>query len=180
VTETSTPPPTPENDNITSASSSSPWVMAVSMLLLISGLILSSAMLMHYATDGREGAAMESTFDFARLMEKGKEFSAKALATREQAASGNKPPSATDSKSADSVVKKFFSGRGNGTVRWPKLKLTGFGTPVDGEVGFAIINGQHVVMGGTVDGATLVKILDYGVLLEYKGETKTIIVEVTR
>jgi len=179
VTETSTPPPAPENDNITPASSSSPWVMVISMLLLISGLILSSAMLMHYAMDGKEGTAMESTFDFARLMEKGKGFPAKAQATREQTAIENEPPTATDSKPVDSFFKKFFSGRGNGTVRWPKLKLAGFGTPSGGEVGFAIINGKHIVVGGTVNGATLVKILEYGVLLEYKGETKTIIVEVT-
>lgn len=180
MTETSTPPPAPENDNITPASSPSPWVMVVSMLLLISGLILSSAMLMHYAMDGQEGTDKESTFDFAKLMGKGKEFSAKAQTAEKQAATENEPPAAMDSKSGDSVFKKFFSRGGGGTVRWPKLKLTGFGIPSGGEVGFAIINGKQVVVGGTVNGATLVKILEYGVLLEYKGETKTIIVEVTR
>ena len=180
MTETNTPPPAPENDNITPASSPSPGVMVVSMLLLISGLILSSAMLMHYAMDGKEGTDKEFTFDFAKLMEKGKEFSAKAQTARKQASTENAPPAAMDSTSGDSIFRKFFSRGEGGTVRWPKLKLTGFGTPSSGEAGFAIINGKYIVVGSTVNGATLVKILDYGVLLEYKGERKTIAVEVTR
>ncbi|MEN8255462.1 MAG: hypothetical protein ABFR33_08330 [Verrucomicrobiota bacterium] len=136
-------------------------------------------MLMHYAMDGKEGTAKGFTLDFTKLMEKGKDFSAKAQADKKQAATENEPPAATDSKPADSIFKKFFS-RGDGAVRWPKLKLTGFGTPSGNDSGFAIINGKHVVVGGTVNGATLVRILEYGVLLEYKGERKVVIVEVTR
>jgi len=153
--------------------------MLVSMLLLISGLILSSAMLMHYAQGSKKSADKESTFDFARLTEKGKELFAKVPAAKEQEKAGNKPPPTEDAKSRDSAIKNFFSGREGGTVRWPKLKLTGFGIPSGGEVGFAIINRKHVVVGGTISGARLVKILEYGVLVEYKGETKTIIVEIT-
>ena len=180
MTETSTPPPAPENDNITPASSSSPWVMIISMLLLISGLILSSAMLMHYAMGGKEGTAKGFTFDFTKLMEKGKDFSAKAQTTKKQATTENEPPVATDSKPVDSIFKKFFSRGGDRAIRWPKLKLTGFGTPSGSDAGFAIINGKQIVVGGTVNGAALVRILEYGVLLEYKGERKVVIVEVTR
>ena len=173
MTEMRNTPPMPENDNI-ATEPSSPWVMIISMLLLISLLVLSSAMLVHYAMDGKEGTIKESVFEFAKLMEKGTESTA-----RTEQAEGEALAPATSNPS-DSVIKKFFSGRGNGTVRWPRLKLSGFGIPSDGEVGFAIINGKHVVAGSTVNGATLVEILVHGVLVEYKGETKTLIVEITR
>ncbi len=178
MTDLSNTPPIPENEDITSEPSS-PWVMLISMLLLISVLILSSAMLVHYAMNGKEGAARESVFDFAKLMEKGKQFSTRPEIPEEQRKTENEPPVATASKPSDSAIKKFFSGEGRGSVRWPKLKLTGFGTPANGEVGFAIINGKHVVAGSTVNGATLEEILGHGVLVEYKGETKTLIIEVT-
>jgi len=179
VTEMSKTPPIPENDNI-APEPSSPWVVLISMLLLISLLVLSSAMLVHYAMDGKGGTIRESIFEFAKLMEKRTESSARPGQIEEQqkTESGNVAPAA--SKPADSTIKRFFSGRGNGTIRWPKLKLSGFGIPSNGEVGFAIINGKHVVAGSTVNGATLVEILGHGVLVEYKGETKTLIVEMTR
>lgn len=174
MTEISNPPPVPENDNIP-PEPASPWVMLISMLLLISGLILSSAMLVHYAMNGKDSADKESFFDFAKLMEAGKEFSTK-VQIREK-------PTTEENESVapiDSAVKKFLSGGENGSVRWPKLKLSGFGIPSNGKVGFAIINGKHVIVGSTVSGATLVEILDHGVRVEYKGETKTLIVEIIR
>lgn len=192
MTEMSNTPPLPENDNI-APKPPSPWVMLISMLLLVSVLVLTSAMLMHYATEGKEGAARKSFFDFTKLLEKGKELPAKAQVAEKQEKTGNEPPAAMDSKPmepvptdskpagsslSDSIIKKFFSGSKDGAVRWPKLKLTGFGLPSKGEVGFAIINGKHIATGGTVNDATLVEILGHGVLVEYKGETKTLIVEV--
>ena len=179
MTEMSKTPPIPENDNI-AQEPSSPWVMLISMLLLISLLVLSSAMLVHYAMDGKEGTIKESVFKFAKLMEKGAEPSARPEQIEEQKKTENGKVASVASKPSDSAIKRFFSVRGNGTVRWPKLKLSGFGIPSNGEVGFAIINGKHVVAGSTVNGATLVKILEHGVLVEYKGETKTLIVEMTR
>ena len=174
MTEMSNLPPIPEIDNIPTESAS-PWVMLISMLLLISVLILSSAMLVHYAMDGKEGPAKKSVFDFAKLMEAGKEFSTKTQSIEKQNGEGNASVAPTDS-----AIKTFFSGRENRAVRWPKLKLTGFGIPSNSKIGFAIINGKHLIVGGTVNGVTLVEILDHGVRVEYKGETKTLIVEITR
>ncbi len=171
MTETSNPPPIPENDNIP-PESVSPWVMFISMLLLISVLILSSAMLVHYAMDGKEGPAKESVFDFAKLIEAGKEFFTKGEKQNTEGKTAVAPTAST--------VKTFFSGGENRAVRWPKLKLTGFGIPSNSKIGFAIINGKHLIVGGTINGATLVEILDHGVLVEYKGETKTLIIEITR
>jgi hypothetical protein len=181
VTETSTPPPIPENDNMTPAPSS-PWVMLISMLLLISGLILSSAMLVHYAMDGKEGAAWDSFFDLAKqfAMEEGEEFSARTQA--KQSGSENESSASTGSNPSDLSFKKFFSGGGggDGTVRWPKLKVTGFGTSADAEGGFAIINGKHVLVNTFIGEVKLVEIRTHGAVVEYKGEQKILPVESVR
>ncbi len=175
MTETS-PPPLPETDNMT-PEPSSPWVMLISMLLLISGLILSSAMLLHYAMDDKEGATWESFFDFAKLMEEGKEPSAKAQTTNTQGEPKKESPESTAPNPSGLSFKKFFSGGGNGTVRWPKLKLTGFGTSADTEGGFAIINGKHVLVNTSIGEVTLVEVRAHGAVVEYKGERKILAVE---
>jgi hypothetical protein len=151
----------------------------VSMLLMISLLILSSAMLVHYAVDGKDGATKPSLFNLGQLMEKGRELSAKTQFAKPLDSPVSDPSPTTTPKSSTSVVKKLFPGGGQGTVRWPKLKLSGFGLPSKGEVGFAIINKKHVIEGGTIDGAKLVEILEHGVVVEYKGERKTLIIEMT-
>ncbi len=59
------------------------------------------------------------------------------------------------------------------------MELTGFGIPADGEIGFAIINGKYVVEGGEANGTTVVEIFEHGVRVEYKGETKTLAIDLT-
>jgi hypothetical protein len=76
-------------------------------------------------------------------------------------------------------VKRFFP-RDNAEVRWPKLKLTGFGRSADGEGGFGIINEKHVLKGQEISGVKLVEIRAHGVVLEYKGERKTLAVDPIR
>jgi len=176
VTEISTPPPVHENDNMTPAPPS-PWVMLISMLLLISGLILSSAMLVNYAMDGTEGASGKSFFDFAKLMEEKSEFApeAQAAANKSETTKASSEPAATEA--SGSAVKKFFSGGGNGTVRWPKLKVTGFGKSADAESAFAIINGKHVLVNSYINEVRLVEIRTHGAVVEYKGEQKILPVE---
>ena len=172
MTELSNTPPSPENDPATSKASS-PWVMLISMLLLIAVLILSSVMLVHYAMGGKEGETGKSTFSFANLIEKGK-----ALSTQSEPGAEQQPENqseTTDFKPAEPGMKRFFSGEGS--VRWPRLKLTGFGKGSGGQSGFAIINGEQVLVNTPINGAMLVEILDQGVVMEYKGEQKTLTVK---
>jgi hypothetical protein len=172
VTELNNAPPIPENDNAELEPSSS-RVMLISMLLLISVLILSSAMLMHYSLGGKEGDAGQKTFDFAGLIEKGKAISANMAPAGKQASVPERDLSAATQTPADAQRNGFFSGR-KSTVRWPSLKLTGFGKSIDGQGGFAIINGEQILLNTTIKHALLVEILSHGVVLEYEGERKTL------
>lgn len=178
MTELSNAPPIPETDK-EAPQHTSPWIMLTSMLLLIAGLVLTSAMLVHYALERRSGAD-GSRFDLSQLLEKGKTLSAQAKA---RVAESSKPKAAVEEpetgKTTGMGMKRFFPG-GNGAVRWPKLKLTGFGKPTDGEGGFAIINEKHVLKEQEIAGVKLVEIRAHGVVVEYKGERKTLAVDPTR
>lgn len=181
MTDINTPPPVPENDNTTPVSSS-PWVMLITMLLLISGLILSSAILVHYAMDGKEGADGKSIVDFSRLfLGEGKELSAESQAAEKQAETATQPSDQAASNPSDSSFFRFFSGKkDDGTVHWPKLKVSGFGKSTDTEAGFAIINGKHVLVNSSIGEVKLVEIRAQGALVEYKGEQKVLTVESVR
>lgn len=150
--------------------------MLTSMILLISGLILSSAMLIHY-TKKKTGSTASPSFSFSELFKKGKTLSAqvkaKAVEEKKQAALTEEPK---DTKATESGIKQFFS-RNNSTVRWPKVKLTGFGKSSDGESGFAIINDKHIIVGQKISKVTLIEIGVNSVVVEYKGERKTLAVD---
>lgn len=177
MTESNTEPAIRKNDAETAAS---PGAMFTTILLLIGGLLLTSSMLIHYGmrTTDENG---ESISRLIHLLETAKRKSGGIL--QGSKTNGSKPfPADTSSKTQDTVEKPSgFSFRNlfekGGKERWPRLKLDGFGQPSKGKVGFAIINGKQIVEGGTIKGATVVKILDQGVLVEYKGETKTLIIE---
>ncbi len=168
-----------END---AEATSSPGVMLTTILLLIGGLLLTSSMLIHYGM-GTTDENGESTSGLTHLLEMAKGKPTGSPMDSEANGSATLPP-ASPAKAQDAVdkssgfsLRNLFAGGGN--VRWPRLKLTGFGQPSRGKVGFAIINGKHTIEGGTIKGVTLVKILDQGVQVEYKGETKTLIIEMT-
>lgn len=180
MTEISTPPQVPENDN-TAPAPSSPWVMLITMLMMIAGLILSSAMLMRYAMDGKEGTPGISIFDFAKLLEEGKDFSSKAQADNRHGETGSMSSAPTVSNPSDSSIRRFFPGGGDdGTVRWPKLKLSGFGKATDTEADFAIINGKYVLVNTSIGEVKLVEIRAHGAVVEYKGEQKVLTVKAAR
>jgi hypothetical protein len=152
--------------------------MLITMLLLISGLILSSATLVHFAMDGKEGEAWEAIVNSAAGG--GKEFSEKMQAAGEPGEPVEEPSAATASSSSDSSIMRFFSGGGGGgksSVRWPKLKVAGFGKSTDTEAGFAIINGKHVLVNNFIGEVQLVEIRAHGAVVEYKGEQKVLSVE---
>ena len=170
MTELSNTPPAPENDPAVSKASS-PWIMLISMLLLIAVLILSSVMLVHYALGGTEGEAGKPSFSFAGLIEKGKALSVQPEPKAEQQ-EPESPPVAIDTKPSEQGMKRFFSG----DVRWPRLKLSGFGKGSGGKSDFAIINGEKVLVNTPINGVMLVEVLEQGVMVEYKGERKTLTV----
>jgi hypothetical protein len=147
----------------------SPWVMLITMLLIISGLIVSSALLLDYAADlyAQDEHADASPFDLDGLIEQGRKWS-------KQEKHENLPDASApqEKEEHDSAVKRFFSGTDNETVRWPKLKLTGFGTSSDAEGAFAIINGRQVLVNTSIDEVKLIEVHTHGAVVEYKGERK--------
>lgn len=164
----------------------SPGVMFTTILLLIGGLLLTSVMLIHYGLKGTDENG-EPISGLTRFVEITKSRSAKKPANTETK-NPSSPSFTTETspstspavaKSSKFSFKNLFSKEGGDSVRWPRLELNGFGLPSKGEVGFAIINGQHVVEGSTIKGVVLKEILAHGVVVEYKGETKTLIVEMT-
>ncbi len=163
----------------------SPGVMFTTILLLIGGLLLTSIMLIHYGLKGTDENG-EPISGLTRFVEITKSESVKKTANPATDAPSSPsftteapvhtPPTAV--KSSKFSFKNLFSKEGD-SVRWPRLELNGFGLPSKGEVGFAIINGQHVIEGSTIKGVVLKEILAHGVVVEYKNETKTLIVEMT-
>ncbi len=176
MTNLSNTPATPENDNI-NPKSSSPWVMLISMLLLISVLILSSAMLMHYALGEKEREANGSAFSFTKLLEKGKALAARPAPKAEEQPIKEETVVAEGPNSSKQGIKRFFPRESQSAVRWPKLKLTGFGKGSGNQSDFAIINGEQILVGSRIDGVILVEILNQGVVVEHKGERKILTVK---
>ena len=176
MTDLSTPPPIQDSETV-ALEKHSPWVMLISMALLICGLLLASAMLFHYGLKGQAGTENGDGFDLSVLIVKSQEFMTKS----QDEASDTMPDKALSDPSAKSTgVRTFFSTSNDGSVKWPKLKLTGFGKSVDAEGGFAIINGKNILVGNQIGDVTLTEIRTHGVVVELKGETRILSVEVIK
>jgi len=146
-------------------------VMFVTILLLISGILLTSVMLFHYSV----GGSKTSGESLSKLQQKRKTAASQTNTPAVQASEpvvAPTPPSTPKKKSGFSFKKLFSS-----PAHWPRLELTGFGLPANGELGFAIINGKHVIEGTRIKEVTLVGILDYGVQVEFNGETKILTID---
>ena len=179
MTELSNDPPIPETDQ-EAPEQNSPWIMLTSMLLLIAGLILTSAMLIHYAPEHSSGEQDGPRSEWSQLLEKGKTLADQAQAKKiENKTSTASVEKTKPGKTEATGIKRFFT-RDNSDIRWPKLKLTGFGKSADGEGGFGIINEKHILKGQEISGAKLVEIRAHGVVLEYKGERKVLAGDPTR
>ncbi|MEE9367672.1 MAG: general secretion pathway protein GspB [Pontiella sp.] len=175
MSDLSNAPPIPE-ESVIIEESASPWTMVVTMLLLISGFLLASTMMLHYSSPkiGEQGEITEVPFNISALIAKGKSYAAN-LKKPEKAAAVEPEKIA---KSEKSTVSKLFGNRSD-TVRWPKLKLAGFGSATEGDGGFAIINGKQIQPGQLIDGKVQLKLIrSHDVVVEYMGETKTLIVDV--
>ncbi|MEN7972992.1 MAG: hypothetical protein ABFR47_04065 [Verrucomicrobiota bacterium] len=183
-------PPAAEESKFT-MTQSSPWLTFISMLLLIALLALSSTMLIYYASADSEKEAINPILEFAlRQTQRKDPPDAIQTASQNQDLNASLDSSGTTNQSqqnstsnnsqppfTESLINKFFPKKGNGKIHWPKLEISGLGFPSENKAGYAIINGKLVVEGHAIKDATLVKILEHGVLIEYKGETKTLAVE---
>ena len=65
-------------------------------------------------------------------------------------------------------------------MKWPKLKLEGFGKSADGEGGFAIINGKQILVGGSIGDVKVLQIKTHGVLVELENEQRVLSVELAK
>ncbi len=178
MTELKNEPPISELENEPSKSPSH-GVMLISILLLISALLLSSVMLVHYASIGTKRSETIPMFTFSKFFEKGKSVST-PLATNRVQKAVVKTADTPELKPKESPFSKLFGDKDSKLIRWPKLKLTGFGKSTDGEGGFAIINGKQILLNNQIEKATVVEIHTHGVLMEYKGEQKLLSVELIR
>jgi len=136
-------------------------IMLASMLLLIAGFLLTGILFLAHAPK-------RSAHGLARPVAQGRSFF-DALRRPPKAA-----PAAEDEGPADP---KPPPKRPPDKVKWPKLKLTGFGSSTGGTGGFAIINGKQIHPEQTVEGVTLREIRAHDVVVEYMGERRTLTVE---
>lgn len=185
MTELNNEPAILENDSDTESTVSA-GVMFTTILLLIGGLTLSSAMLIHYgfkgtAENGESISGLTRAWEMAKNKPSENKTGEEASLPIPQTPPADSPATtqASEEKPTGFNLKDLFSKEGR-PIRWPRLKLSGFGLPSDGEVGFAIINGKHVVEGGMIGDVMLLEILGHGVEVGYKGETKILIVEMTQ
>lgn len=146
--------------------------MLFTMLLMIAGFFFASILLIHQTLLARSPEG-KPIFELSALAEKGK-----ALATH--------PPTGeipvTKSENArpsplESIRNMVINQTSSGKVRWPRLKMTGFGQSADGTEKFAIINNDLVHLGEYAGKVKLVEVRAHDVVVEYKGERKNLTVE---
>lgn len=153
---------------------STPWSMLFTMLLLIAGLLLASVLMMNHVNKMKTEPG-EKGLGFSELIAK-----AKALAVRVPSPKPVEPVAAPAPQTSplDNLKKMVSSAGSSDKVKWPRLKLTGFGTSTDGLESFAIINGEQVHPGQIVDKVTVLEVRAHDVVVEYKGEQKTLTMDV--
>lgn len=157
----------------------SPWIMLSIMTILILVLLIGSGALLYFAL--KKGDKLpETNFKLGQLFQKkppaeqvesprtdgGAEQGVAPISEKEKMAT--EPSQKAEEKNPPKKEKK---------VRWPKLKVTGFGRSTDGKGGFAIINGEHVFLNQQISKATLVEVREHDVVVELEGEQKTLTVD---
>jgi hypothetical protein len=148
--------------------------MPFTLLLLIAGLLLASALMMNhlYKIQAETG---EKGFVFSELGAKARAMTIRV--PRQQTVVPVEAPAPQPSP-LDNLKKMVSSAGSSDTVKWPRLKLTGFGTATDGLESFAIINGEQTHPGQIIDKVTVVEVRAHDVVVEYKGERKTLTLDV--
>jgi hypothetical protein len=153
---------------------SSPWSVLVTMLLLIAGLLLTSILMINHLGKVKSESG-ESPFVFSELIAQAKEMAAWIPPPQAEQPDGTEAPQTSP---LDNLKKMATSAGSSDKVRWPRLKLSGFGTSTDGLDNFAIINGEQVRPGQIVDKVTVLEVRSRDVLVEYKGEQKILTMDV--
>ena len=145
-------------------------VMLTTMLLLIGGLLLTSTLMVNHAL-GSKNSTDENPFTFSidSLIKKGSTYTDQITTSYKQAVA--QIPD-TEKKGTD-----MFSFVNGDKDRWPKLELTGFGRAANSKDNFAIINNQPVLLNQEIGKVTLVEIRARNVVVEYKGERKTLAID---
>ncbi len=166
--------PTPENDD--GQKPVSPGIMLTTMLLLITGLLLSSILMLYHAMERKDGKSPD--LNLGTLLEHAKTQAAKPQKAVHPAKPQKtvQPAADREPKQKQPAIKEILSGGSEKKVKWPKLKLSGFGSSADG--GFAIINNQEVFLGQNIGKVKLVEVRHHGIVVEYMGERKTLSVDI--
>lgn len=161
-----------DDENITDGQEEhASWNMLVTMLLLIIGFLFASVLLLQQTISTRTSDG-EPIFQMSTIIEK-------VSQTRDKLSPAPKTPVAEESEEKSSPLdnlKQMVANQTGEKVRWPRLKLTGFGTSSDGTE-FARINGDVVYPGGYSGKVKLVEVRTHDVIVEYKGERKTLTLE---
>jgi hypothetical protein len=76
-------------------------------------------------------------------------------------------------ETAPSPFKNLFQKRDE--VKWPRLTVTGFGRVNDGTGGFAIINGEQVMLNNFIGDVKLVEVREHDIVVEYQGARKNLV-----
>ncbi len=164
-----------EADNIEKNPSSR--TMLVTIVLLIAGFFMAGTMMLHYSSKkvGTGSETKNAAFSFSALFSQGKEYAAQLQKPK---AATPITQSAETTEHEEQKPNKLF-GKRDVKVNWPKMKVTGFGSSTSGGGDFAIINGKQILQGQLIDGKVkLSKIRSHDVIVEYKGETKTLSLDV--
>lgn len=161
-------PPEIQSERYDDGAASSPWTMLITMLLLIGGLLLASTLMINHLSKAKAESG-EMGLDFSELLSK-----AQAMMVRIPPTQNGETETAPSSQSSPlDNLKQIVSSTGSSdNVRWPKLKLTGFGASTDGLESFAIINGDQVHPGQMVGKVKVVEVRTHAVVVEYMGEQK--------
>ncbi len=164
--------PLPEEDIDIDSGPRSSWIMLITMLLLIAGFLLSTTLLMNQTLKARS-ADGEPIFNLSALAES----SAAALkpAPRQKNVDTESESEEHGGHTPIDGFKNLVMGEpSDGGVRWPRLKLTGFGKSADGTESFAYLNGDLVHPGEFAGKVKLIEVREHDVVVEYKGELRNL------
>ena len=155
--------PMPEETPSKEISTASPWTALFTMLLLSIGFLVTSALLIRQAfnTKNSEG---EPIITVSSLIEDVKTRSATTPIAMSQ--------NCEETSDLKEIPPDEPATPATGKVKWPHLKLIGFGKSADGTESFAIINNQQVHPGEYVGKVMLSEVRANDVIVEYKGEYK--------
>ena len=161
----------PEDSIIDEEEDRSSGMMLFTMLILTAGLSFSSILMMNQSlkVQSAEGTPI---FVLADVIEESKSLANRPILKEMEGGSGS---TALSSPIAD-IKQIVISQTSSDKVKWPKLRMTGFGISSDGSESFAIINGDLVHPGELAGKVQLLEVRAHDVVVEYKGERKLLTV----